>query len=131
MPAWAQRSARQVPGEEALDAADKICAVRGDRLENRLGSRLPRPVQQELAGWGQHAEGHGARVPVEPPVTGVRRGVEAPEVASASSRGLPSPSIPCGRRRRGPQEGSTACRRPPIAPARACLRLSAAPEAWR
>jgi hypothetical protein len=102
-PSWAQRSASQVPGEEACDADDKIFALRGECLEKRLGSRFHMPVQQDLAGLVQHAELHGARVQVDPTVPLVRLGVEAPEVASSSSLGFPSPSIP----RRYAEEGAS------------------------
>jgi hypothetical protein len=106
------------PGAAAGAAAATRVAVRGDRLEQRRRSRLPRPGTQDRAGVVQHAEGHGARVQVEPTGTWVWLGGEAPKVASAAARGAPSPSIPCGRRRRGLQS--------PTVSARALLQLPAA-----
>jgi hypothetical protein len=93
-PSWAQRSASQVPGEEAFDADDKLFAVGGDRLEKRLRCRFHLPVPQDLAGLVQEADVHGAGVPVNPAVTSVLWGVEAPEVSSSPSVVFPSPSSP-------------------------------------
>jgi hypothetical protein len=98
MPSWAQRSASQVPGEEAFDADDKIFAVGSDRLEKRLWAGFHVPVKQDLAGLVQDAKVHGASVQVDPTVKSVLLGVKAHEVSSSSSLVFPAPAyhVVCG-----------------------------------
>jgi hypothetical protein len=128
-PARAHRSARQVPGEEAVAAADQVGPSGRPSLEPRLWAGGPMPVGEALALVVQEAEGQGAGLPGEATSPRVRRRVEAPEGSASPAVVVPSPSRPRGRRRRGPPSVSRMCRR--RLTAYATLRLSAAPETWR
>jgi hypothetical protein len=82
-PSRAQRSASQVPGEEAFDAADEILPVGGDGLQKWGGCRLQMPVRKDRTILVQDAEIQAAGVESDATITLVWRGVESPEVASA------------------------------------------------
>jgi hypothetical protein len=71
----AQRSASQVPGEDALDADDQVLPVGCDRAEE--GPRVTADVliEEDLAGLVEDAEIHGAGVQVNPTVVFVLAGV--------------------------------------------------------
>jgi hypothetical protein len=84
MPSWAQRSASQVPGEEALDTDDEIFPVGRNGFEERFGGGLHMPVEQDLPLLVQDTEIHGARVQVDATVKLVWFGVESHEVSSSS-----------------------------------------------
>jgi hypothetical protein len=49
IPSWVQRSASQVPGEEAFDADHEILSIGRNRLEKRLGCCPHLPVEHDLA----------------------------------------------------------------------------------
>jgi hypothetical protein len=80
MPSWAQRSASQVPGEDAFDTDNKIFPVGRNGVEERFGGGLHIPVEQNIPLLVQDAEIHGARVQVDATVKFVWFGVEAPEI---------------------------------------------------
>jgi hypothetical protein len=103
MSSQAQRSASQVPGEEAFHADDEILPVGGNGLQKWFRCRFHMPVKEDLAGLVQDAEVHGAGVQVDPAVTLVWLGVEAPEVSSSPWEFFPVPAYHRGMRRRGPQ----------------------------
>jgi len=54
-----------IPGEHALGRDDEIVAVRGDRREERFGSRLHVPVHEHLAGGIEDADVHGPHVEID------------------------------------------------------------------
>jgi hypothetical protein len=83
IPSWVQRSARQVPGEEALDADHQVFAVGGNRLQKRCGPCRHMAVPHDRTVLSQDAALHGAGVPVDPAVKRVWLGVESPEVSSS------------------------------------------------
>jgi hypothetical protein len=78
-----QRSARQVPGEEALDADHQVFAVGGNRLQTRCGPCRQMAVPHDRTVLSQDAALHGAGVPVDPAVKRVWWGVASPEVSSS------------------------------------------------
>jgi hypothetical protein len=61
------------------------------------------PVASALARLVQDAEGHGAGMQIDAPLTLVRLSVESHEVSSSPSGVFPSLRIPRGMRRLGPQ----------------------------
>jgi hypothetical protein len=83
IPSWVQRSASQVPGEDALDADNQVFAVGGNSFQKRFGPCLHIPVQHDLTVLIQDAEIHGAGVQVDPAVKLVLLGVESHEVSSS------------------------------------------------
>jgi hypothetical protein len=83
MPSWAQRSARQVPGEHALDSDDQIIARGRHDLQKRIWAGLQMTVYDDLPALVQDADVHGPSVQVNATVKLVLRGVESPEVSSA------------------------------------------------
>jgi hypothetical protein len=129
IPCRAHRSASQVPRAETCHATDEVLLIRSDGLEKRFGSGLPMAVPYDLPVLLQETTVHGAGVPVDATITLVRLRVKSPEVSSSPEVVFPSPSIPRGLRRRGPQSVSKACRRRLLASAP--LPLSAAPDARR
>jgi hypothetical protein len=83
-PSRAQRSASQVPGEEAFDAADEILPVGGDGLQKWCGCRLQMPVLKDRTILVQDAEIQAAGVESDATITLVWRGVESPEGSSST-----------------------------------------------
>jgi hypothetical protein len=83
-PSRAQRSASQVPGDEAVAADHQVFAVGGTRLKNRFGPGLQMPVEQALSRLVQAAKIHGAGVQGAATRKRVRRGGAAPEGSSAA-----------------------------------------------
>ena len=83
IPAWAQRSARQVPGQETLDGHDKIGALRCHGPEECLRTGLHVLVEQNLASLVQDADLHTTGMPIDAAVYLVLRGVKSPEVSSS------------------------------------------------
>jgi hypothetical protein len=85
-PSCAQRSARQVPGEQAFDRDDETLTVGSNRREKRFRSGLPRTVQQGLTIGAHDTDGHGPRMPGDAAVTWVWGGGDAPEILGRRTR---------------------------------------------
>ena len=83
MPSWAQRSASQVPGEEAFDANHHVLPGGGNRLEKGARGCLHLPMQEDLSLLSQDADVHGPGMQVNATVEFVLFGVESPEVSSS------------------------------------------------
>jgi hypothetical protein len=66
-----------VPGEHALDGDDEIVAVRGDRLQERLGRHLHVAVQEHLAGGVEQADVHSLHVEIDSAVGPMQSVVES------------------------------------------------------
>jgi hypothetical protein len=94
IPSWAQRSASQVPGDQAFDADDHSLPVGGNGLEKGFGCCLPMPVQEGLALLVKEAPVHGPSVQVDATVKLVWRGVASHGVSSSLVGRLPSASRP-------------------------------------
>jgi hypothetical protein len=121
-PARAQRSARQVPRAEAVDAADARFPVGRHGLEPWCGSCLQRPVPHHRTVLLPDTAIHGAGGHVEATVTWVWWSVEAPAVSSASLAQVPrasSPMVVC--RGGGLQKYQTAAGDAPTAARGCCL----------
>ena len=103
MPSWAQRSASQVPGEEAFHADDDVLPVGREGPEQGVGGRVHLPVEKDLPILAQDTDVHGAGVEVDATIKLVRLGVESPEVSSSSVGCVPNASIP----RRYAEEGAS------------------------
>src|SRR5215211_7087561 len=104
MPSGAQRSASQVPGEEAFDADHQVLPVGCNRLETWSRCCLHIPMPQDLPRLIQDAEVQGPGVQVDATGKLVWLGVESPEVSSSvGCWSLPSASIP----RRYAEEGAS------------------------
>jgi hypothetical protein len=83
MPACVQRSASQVPGEEAFDADHQTRARGRNRLAKRCRRGLHMPVQHALAVLIQDTEIHGSCMQVDATIELVLLGVESHEVSSS------------------------------------------------
>jgi hypothetical protein len=83
MPSWAQRSASQVPGEDAFDANHQVLPVGCNSLEKGLRCCLHIPMQKDLSILIQDADVHGPGMQVNATVEFVLCGVESPEVSSS------------------------------------------------
>jgi hypothetical protein len=86
LPAWAHRSAHQVPGAQACDADHASLSIGRQGREERFGGRLQMPGQQDRTGLLQDAHVAGARVQVNAPGAWLWRGVEAPEGSASAGR---------------------------------------------
>jgi hypothetical protein len=103
IPSWAQRSASQVPGEEAFDADDEILPVGRHALEEWLGRRLQLAVDEDLSSLVQDAEVQRASMQVDATIILMWLGVEPHEVSSSFASFCPTPAYHGGMPRRGPQ----------------------------
>ena len=83
MPSAAQRSASQVPGEDACNRHHQPVAIGGNGLEKGVWSGVHVAVQQEIPLLVHDTDIHAAGMPVDPAVKWVRRGIESPEVSSS------------------------------------------------
>jgi hypothetical protein len=83
IPSRAQRSASQVPGEEAFDADDEILPVGGNGFQKGVGGRLHIPVLTDLSILVQNAEIHASGVEIDATIKLVLLGVESHEVSSS------------------------------------------------
>ena len=93
-PARAQRSASQVPGEEAGDADDEIRPIGGHGLQPWVGGRLPLSGLTDRSLVVQEANRQAAGVAIAAPITRVGRRGESPEVSSAVVECGPHASSP-------------------------------------
>jgi hypothetical protein len=80
MPSSAQRSASQVPGEEAFNRHHQPVAVGGNGLEKGGWSGFHVAVQQDIPLLVHNTDIHAAGMQVDPAVKLVRLGGEAPEI---------------------------------------------------
>ena len=94
MPSWAQRSASQVPGEEAFNADDDVLPVGRDGPEKGFGGRFHMPVEKDRPLLAPAPDVQGAGMQVDATIKLVRLGVEAPEVSSSSVGCVPNASSP-------------------------------------
>jgi hypothetical protein len=83
IPSWAQRSASQVPGEDAFDANHHVLPVGGNSLEKGPRCCLQIPMQKDLAILIQDADVHGPGMQVNATVEFGLFGVESPEGSSS------------------------------------------------
>jgi hypothetical protein len=77
------QSGEPIPGEEACNGHAQPRTRGGNGLEERCRSGGHVAVQDEVTVVAEDADRQRAGMPVDPAVTGVRRGVEAPEVSSS------------------------------------------------
>jgi hypothetical protein len=81
-PSRAQRSASQVPGEEACDTDHEVLPVGRKSLKKRFRPGLHVLVEEDLSILVQHAQGHATSMSVKTTVKLVRLGVASHEVSS-------------------------------------------------
>jgi hypothetical protein len=74
MPSSAQRSASQVPGEEAFNRHHQPIAIGGNGLENGVWSGFHVAVQQDIPLLVHETDRHAAGMPVDTAITLVWRG---------------------------------------------------------
>src|SRR5919106_588603 len=82
IPSRAQRSASQVPGEDACDTDHEVLPVGSKSLQKRFRPCLHVLVEEDLSILVQHAQVHATSLSVNTTVKLVRLGVESPEVSS-------------------------------------------------
>jgi hypothetical protein len=92
-----------VPGEETFPTDNEVLPIGRNSLEQRFGSRLHIPVQDDLPIPLQDAEIHATGRQSDAAVKLVWLGVESQEVSSSSEGCLPNASIP----RRYAEEGAS------------------------
>jgi hypothetical protein len=83
IPSRAQRSASQVPGDEAFDADDEILPIGGNGFQKWFGCRLHMPGLKDLSLLVQDAEIHASGVEIDATITLVLLGVASHEVSSS------------------------------------------------
>ena len=83
MPSSAQRSASQVPGEDAFNRHHQPVAIGGNGLEKGVWSGFHVAVQQDIPLLVHDTDIHAAGMQVDTAVKLVRLGVEAHEVSSS------------------------------------------------
>jgi hypothetical protein len=86
MPSSAQRSASQVPGEEAFNRHHQPVARGGHGLEQGVWSGVHVAVQQDIPLLVHDTDIPAAGMPVDTAVKWVRLGRESPEVSSSCVR---------------------------------------------
>jgi hypothetical protein len=82
-PLWGPEISQPRPSEEALDGHHQSVTIGRNGLEERFGSGLHVPVEQDLSRLVQDAEVHGAGRQVDTTIKLVRLGVESHEVSSS------------------------------------------------
>jgi hypothetical protein len=80
MPSRAQRSASQVPREQAFGRDDEPCSRGRNDFQKGLRARLHMPVHENLAALVEDTDVHGTGMQIDAAITRVWLGVEAPEI---------------------------------------------------